>query len=456
MKFFIVKESFFALFSLNVFESKNKSLLFIKKGFFLFSFVFLFSFEPAFGFQCIEAEKEKECKKAVSEAEQACKGMDMASYAMVGQATQGAVSAVESGGSAKLAHEGNAAINSALSSAALKRCAECESAMNHCMDTACAEERCRKEGNDLAGECKPTTEASVKKSCRTCKDYDGGKQVQQERQQCAEAFDEKREECAELKTYRDQACLQGGLSGIQAATSLLAAQALGDCPEGAENCIKIDGEKGKEKVKIAVDPSMPGSAGFPEFSLANPWENKKADSSQEALLPPDDVQDGANQIAENADEKSKGNGGKEGSELADSSDGALGSLAGLGAGPGSSGTDSQAFNYGKRPSGFGSAGLIAGNTKDEEEWVEEEEEYPRSLSSSGGFGSSGSGGYVNDSSFNGGRSQRGAYGSKLAGNKKLALNKKTDTFGKGKAGETIFTQMSRFIKKVCYREMRCP
>ncbi|MDE0091735.1 MAG: hypothetical protein OXN83_00425, partial [Oligoflexia bacterium] len=296
MKFSIVKESFFALFSLNFFYSKNKSLLFIKKGFFIFNFVFLFPFESAFGFQCIEAEKEEECKKAVSKAEQACKGMDMASYAMVGQATQGAVSAVESGGSAKLAHEGNAAINSALSSAALKRCAECELAMNHCMEEACAEERCDDgDGNymnDSPDECKPTLRAEQERiNNPPHKTSDGGKQVQQERQQCAEAFDEKREECAELKTYRDQACLQAGLSGIQAATSLLAAQALGDCPEGAENCINLDREKDKEEVKIAVDPPMPGSAGFPEFSLANPWGSKKADSSQEALLPPDDVQD---------------------------------------------------------------------------------------------------------------------------------------------------------------------
>ncbi|MCZ0932711.1 MAG: hypothetical protein OXJ52_06140 [Oligoflexia bacterium] len=407
-------------------------------------------------FPCTDAEDEEICGDAVTEAEQACKGMDMASYAMVGQAVQGTTSDAK-GSSAKVAHEGTAAISGTLSAAALKRCMSCEKAMNHCIEEACHKRRCGTDKDTGGGDrlCAPTDSAVEEKDNPPS---DGGEQIRKERQKCRRVFKAKEKKCKELQTFRDQACLQAGLSGAQALKSLLAAKALGDCPEGAENCIEKPEEKGAGKEDIKPPP-MPGLAGAPEFGLQNTWGDKTADpSGQETMLPPDD---GAGQVAGN--EESKEENGKEsgkGKSGEDSQSGSLGSLAGLGRGLGGS-TDSQAFDYGKRPSGLGrgsGSGLMAGNASEEEYYEDDGEEYPRSIGSRGGFGGSGDGGYPRSSSPSNSRygGKRGFGSSALSGNRKLAGKAKKDTFGKGKAGgDTIFVRMSRFINKVCYGEMKC-
>ena len=389
----------------------------------------LFSFSSAASFPCTDAYNEDRCEEAVYNVEAECKGMDMASYAMVGQAVQGATSSAQSA-SARTAQYGSAAINTAVAGAAMKRCMACKKAMRVCEKEACSKDRCET--------CTPSNITNKQREINTCKSE----------------FQERWRECKSFKTYGDQACLQAGISGLQAATALMAARALGNCPEGAENCVpqeekEIDEMERQEKLQVGWSDSDSGYGSFGGLSGPEGYGDNNS-SPNEPLIPPDSEK----KIADK-DEEKEGSGGLEEEGVPDSSSDSLAGLVGSSA---SKGVKSQPFNYGKKTAGLGGSGLIAGNSGYEEEEYEDEEDYPRDLSSKGAFGGSGSGssGYAAAKSQSNGRRRYRDSGS-LVGNKKLAMNnKKKDTFGKGKSGDTIFSQMSRFITKVCYREMRCP
>ena len=382
------------------------------------------------------------CESAAVEAEQASVGMDMTSYALVGQAVTGAVSAAK-GSSAKVAHQGNMAIQGTLSAVALKRCAACQTAIGAC-ETAC----------DSSTQCKGYTDPP-QASIPTLSD-------------CTTTLQAKHKECMALKTPCGQACLQGGLSGIQALTSLLAAKALGDCPEGADNCVKNPEKNSteKEEAKKPPAPNMMAGGQGPGMGMPNPWgDGKSSNEKTDPILPPED---GTQALAGNKDDKKKRGEGREnpvaGSDYSDGGEGP-GSLASLGplggSRKGASAPNSGAFNYGKKPGQSNGAGMFAGNRDDGgDEELDEEKRYPGSYSSSAGFGNS-QGGYGSPAGSAGrggygGRGGKGYGSSAFNGKRQLAMNnKRTDTFGKGKSDGSIFTQMSQFIHKVCHGEMQC-
>lgn len=350
------------------------------------------------------------CNEASTKAEQATVGMDMTSYLLVGQTVQSSASAVQ-GSSAKLAHQGNAAIQGTLSAAALKRCAACQTAIKTC-EKDCKASLC----TEIVKKSEPTCQTSL-----------------------TEGF----KKCGEQKRDCSLACLQGGLSGIQAMNSMLAARILGDCSAGDENCIK---NQNQETEDSALDVPTAG-AGGPGSSLGmvNPWGNQPPPSVTDPLIPPDNNFE-ENQTEENTD-------GRENDSPTDGKDfAALTSGTGLGSSGSSTGTGSQAFKYGKNAKSLGSEAL-SGN--EEEEYEEDEKNYPSNYSVKGNFGGK-RGGYARSSSdYNGGKVGNGS--ASLGGNRKLAMmDKKEDTFGKAKPIGSIFTQMSRFIQRVCHKEMKCP
>ena len=370
------------------------------------------------------------CQSAVSKAVQASVGMDMASYALVGQTVSTAVQTAQ-GASAKVAHQGNMAIQGTLSAVALKRCAECQTAIGECESDCNSAEKCAKQ-RDPVPPGDPGT-LPTKTNCET-------------------ELKAQLEKCLAQKTPCGQACLQGGISGLQAMTSLMAAKALGDCPEGAENCVEQPKkETEKEKFNPASPPMPGGIASAFDTTTGSPWgEGTNQAGNQEPLLPPDE---GSKQLA--GDDGKKESGGEIAREGEEDS---LGPLASLGGGIGASGTNSQAFDYGKKPSGSNGSGLLAGNTEEEGDGYGENEEeyYPTSRDSRGGFGSSGKAGYDRYSSS--GNGSRGGSGSSN-GNRKLAVgkgSKKADTFGKGAVGDSIFAQTSRLITNFCQTDRSCP
>ena len=362
------------------------------------------------------------CESASSEAVSASSGMDMMSYAMMGQAVTGAVSASK-GASASVAHKGNAAIQSTLSAVALKRCASCKSAISAC-ETACSPEKCPPASFD------ETCPGKMKAGLKTC--------IAQE-------------------TFCTQACLQGGLSGIQALTSIMSARALEDCPEGAENCGTKNEDPKKEETEEKLTVAMPSPTNN-SFSQNSPdWGSPgSGKGSTEPMLPPENKSkknEGKNQNENKKNTKTANQ------DKNNKSPGAgLSSLGGLG-GSGSSGSNSQPFSYGTSPSGSSGFGEFAGNDEEYGEESVDDKNYPNSYAGRGAFGSStGKIGYAGSATRSAGGAHGGGSGaSKLAKSRKLAMNNtKKDTFGKGKRDGSIFAQMSRFIKEVCDNEFQCP
>ena len=385
------------------------------------------SFSVLFCFQSSIVEgscdHEEKCDKTlVNNAEQVCEGMDMASYALVGQTVQNATDTVQSA-SARTAQIGSAAVSTALGVSAMKRCTACRKAISEC------EEKCNID----------------------CKECNLENPVDQTK--CEEHLAEKLEECRAFKTSGDQACLQAGISGIQALTSLMAARALGDCTPGDKSCDKEKDKDSKEDTDDIDSPIMPSQSEFQPFGRDNGWGDDGGGPGSDPVIPPEEGESG-NDTEENDKDS------KESTDEGYNEKGSLGSLASLGGGSKSGRVSSQPFNYGKKATGSGGSGFLAGDSEDEEEeYDEDEEDYPRNFAGKGGFAGSGSSGYgshKSGSGYNGGR-KRSSGSRSLAGNRKMAMNnQKKDTFGKGNSGDTIFAQMSRFITRVCHKEVRCP
>ena len=212
-------------------------------------------------------EITKECKKSVKRAEKETVGIDMASYAAMSQVTN-QVSAVK-GKSAKLAHQGNAGINSVLAANAAKRCTKCREAIRQCKSDCDSESQCEEiKIEDIPTNCKkakpeygcpqtsgtnvsePTFEP-CKTNCNTAFE------------ECERKLDDLREECISLSNPCEQACLQAGLSSLTALKSLAAAEQLGNC-EGDECKSLSNSEEGNE-LDIPNDldsPYTPSSSGL--------------------------------------------------------------------------------------------------------------------------------------------------------------------------------------------------
>ena len=362
-------------------------------------------------------DKIEACKDGVRLAKKASSGMDLASYALVGQAVQGTVSTVaEGGGSAKLSHQGNSAIQSTLSTVALKRCMACEEAI-----TAC-EEVCEADCIEV----NPPALDTPKATCET-------------------SLEEGLENCTAQQEDCSNACLQGGLSGIQALTSALAAKALADCPEGAENCTdQTTKNEGDKNLKVSAPPGT-GAGSSSNMGIHSPWDKTADNKAGEPVIPTEDIANGNNE--ENITEELFANDG--GSNFDTSS---LNGSARSNMGSRNSGLNSGAFNHGPNFKGLESS--LAGDIAEEEK-EEYVKNYPKSHSSAN-FGKVNQTGNSNSSSYNSGGRRK--LRSSNFESRKLAMmdNKKENTFGMGKSKGTIFKQMSRFIQEVCQREVKCP
>ena len=347
-------------------------------------------------------DEGESCISAVEAAEKACVGMDMMSYAMVGQAATTAVSAAK-GSSARTAHKGNALVQGTLSTVSLARCSKCGSAIKKC-EVQCAPGKENPPGS----------------------------------------YESERARCTTLTTAKSQSCLQGLLSGMNALSSLAQAKALADGVEPPPD---------KNDEDEITPPTLPGGAEA-NFGTSTPnWGNGgngNGGNGSAGLLPPEE---------ETGEAEGEGEGEGEGDNSKNQNEGyeeTPGSLAGLGAGgDSSSGSGSKAFDYNKKPSSSGS-GSLAGNESEEDDEEEGTGEYPnKAFSRNSGFSGGGKSDYSNNAaSFD----RRGSSGrGKLKGKRKIAMNnKKKNTFGKGRAGDSIFIRASRLIQKFCYNEGKCP
>ena len=171
------------------------------------------------------------CEEKLKRVEKETVGMDMASYALISQVANQATSAA---GSAKIAHQGSGAINTALAASTLKRCTKCKTAINKCKDDCDTENQCQtillsSETNIecLCSEesnfgCKPDDTDCIQKCGADCK-------------KCETSLEETLKGCEGFSSKCGDVCLQAGLSGVQAVTNMMAARQLGGCDEG-EDC----------------------------------------------------------------------------------------------------------------------------------------------------------------------------------------------------------------------------
>ena len=407
------------------------------------------------------ADPQQECSAMPGKARTATSGMDMASYALVGETVNSSVQTL-AGSSAKIAHQGNAAINSVLSAVALKRCTACKSAISECeskceFETACAEPKASLE----ACRNSPSVDCSIQET---------------DVEDCRTTAQENLEECQTQEEPCSQVCLQAGISGIQAATSLLAAKALGDCQPG-EDCDSKKEEKEKkekEKEKIAP-PDMSGGNQMPGFGF-NELSNKASQSLEKGKTPPplspqvpygeresSKIQMGKGQAGESS-ESTKNLLSEQQPVEADERESYAPSLIGGNTGKSSSkrslsglaGTPGAGFSYDTSPNSFGGRG--GGESGD---GLEGGQGYGSYTSYAGGSGAGGSdsfasGGGAGGGGYNRPSSSRGMYSSgsvgSLAQNLRGTIQKK-DVFARmdRKPENSIFLKMSKFIKKVCFK-----
>ena len=162
------------------------------------SFLFFSSF--LFGvFSGVVEGQSPTCANMPNIVEKAANGMDMKSFALVGQTVATATQTLGGNQSAKMAHQGNMAIQGALSAAALTKYTKCKSAIDEC------EETCNNELNSAVN------------------------------QRGVDAIKKHLAECQKHSSTCSEAGLQALLSAMQAATSYYASQPLGDDCEG-EDC----------------------------------------------------------------------------------------------------------------------------------------------------------------------------------------------------------------------------
>ena len=171
----------------------------------------------------------------LDKATNATTGMNMESHVLVGQAVTNStqVLAGDSAKSAKIAHQGKAAIDGTLSAVALKRYVECSSAITEC-ETIC--------------------QSAITK-CNNIINSDPGLLPDPAVAECKTNIPEYKStlsDCSGQQSICAQAGLQAGLSGLSALTSLFAAKQLSDC-EGDE----CDGTKTPPDKKITTPPPKP-------------------------------------------------------------------------------------------------------------------------------------------------------------------------------------------------------
>ena len=386
---------------------KKKFLLFVFAGIFLFygnvySNVYS-NVDAVDAYNREAAAALDKCETAATEAEQATMGMDPMAMMMIGQVS-GSVSSVAAakGTAAKKLYQLDGGVKGTLAAIGTGKYMKCKAAISTC-ETSCA----TAEGADP----NPAKKAALAR-------------------------------CTALKSTCSMNGLQAIVSGTQALTAFIGANALGG-----------DGEGGGDDDTKAPPPAPPPLPDVPKIQQPKPMQppGPPSNGSDELITPPpggDTEPDGPGKAGKQPETKWEPQNEGPGSGLPPTFAGPSSST-----GSGSSNT----AGAGITTSADGSQGLAPDISDevwgdDEENGEGEDEASKRRYASSGAFAGSGYGGQ--GAKFRG--SHFGGSGGKGGRGKKGSLKKKgqakksgRDIFGKSSQKDSIFKKMSRLIHSYC-------
>ncbi len=338
-------------------------------------------------------------------AEQAASGMNIENYAMVASVVSNTTQNI-SGASASTAHKANAAINSALSVAALNRWRKCTTAIAAC-EAACAAD----EGTDTSQD-NESFLARCRAQSATC----------------------------------SSAGLQGLLSAMQSAASLLAKKKLGGC-EGAD--CGANGGSAAPPTPEMPQASSPGSYSGQTFADS---ANK---NNSNTPIPPSSPRSSAKSLAGFSGKPSgQPSGGPAGSSNSDDAVAASLNSDGLSDSSNASltgGIPSKGFTKDRSSGESGNKLAGSGESGAEDSEDGDERNLRSARASAGSF--TGSGRYSYSAGGRGYNSKRGMASSKLALNSASGKKSHSDRDIFAEAGSnnsaSIFKRMSGFIQSFC-------
>ena len=358
-------------------------------------------------------------------------GLNMESYLLVGQAVVNSTETLagDTAKSAKIAHQGKAAIDSTLSAVALKRYIECSSAIGEC-ETIC--ESAITKCNEIIDTNTDSTSPEVVKCETEIPEYKSTLSA-----------------CRAQQSPCDQAGLQAGLSGISALTSLFAAKQLSDCK--GDECDDTNRNDDDDDNDNKNPPSPPPTPPILEAPMTDQYTGNSIHSldpndsnfGKSALLPPAPDKPKPQKPLNQQKESPRKN-----KPSSDDHKPPSGLLSGS-ASRGNSSTSSPAGPQGAASRGFDKKLNMFEGGDDEERG--NFKDFRGKYSPQGATGSfTGGTGY-------GSLSQRAnsGYGnsrqSRRTGKTKTALAKKgkRDIFNKGRGSHSIFEKMSRRIQSFC-------
>ena len=360
-----------------------------------------------------EAGAGMSCDDAALNAQEACAGFDMASYALMSSTISSSLSSAK-GSSVAKAHDANTAIQGTLGVISVSKCVKCGSAITSCKT------RCSSGGDPKCMD----SYGSIDPVCK-----------------------QNSSQCITLKTAQAATCAQAIASLGQAYISKKAADCLRDDCDG-----KKEDDPPKDTPKDTPKPLIP-----PPMGEGNPFTfsgvtgndgDPNLNGGGTLIKPPDDGGDGDGDDGDDDDDDDKKRPGPREPD----------SVSLLGGGSSNPSGTSGKYNYGKKPSSGGS-GMFAGN-EDEDGEDDEDSELTganRDFSKSGKFAElADQAGGSNYRGFRNSFNNNNPGSNSLAGNRGLATNTKKDTFGKAKSGKSIFIITSQMIQNFCYGENRCP
>lgn len=401
-----------------------------------------------------------DCHQAVSAAEEASVGMDMAGYMAVTQ-TVDSVNQTVNQDSAKNAYAGSALIKSTVAGVAFTRCKKCNDAIDHCKTT------CNNALNtavDKRGDCqrkledgKCGTETPTIKDCTTTT---ANKNLWSDE---VKILQEQYRACSAKASECKSACLQGALSGLQALGDNMVRNQMGDCngPDCSDDDTETDSSEGRQEPSGPSNPQVTGLGNPASFSPINTGSPHTSNSPNNKANPSGLT--GSNMTGDKTHTKNSTDRGK-GRPITVAERENLENLSG----PSSVGTssslggDSENSNSGSSPSGSGLDMMTGSNgaTRDNRvNWAKSDKK-PASARENAlnALGSASLAGYKSNTQD--GEDFHPVAGRSTASNKgkngdiKLALAGKA-SMGVGKTKENIFSQTSRLITKICYTQQRC-
>lgn len=414
-------------------QTRDQSFFFIKV--FCLFLILAFSAQTVFATEGEDGLKTldgiiEQCEKDVTFAGNETKGMDIASYAIMQQVTQQAVSVA--GESARTAHQGSAAINMVLTVNATKRCLKCKEAIEVCEESCGSENKCSTFLLENRETCKCGEGGALPEKCH------GGCEA------CREKLMTSHTKCKALSSDCENVCLQAGLSSMTALTNLESAKKLGNC-RGANcsNSLKESLEaSSQDPNQLKLPDGVSAVSSVPHFGHSEGSVAQNSPQFNTASLAGTKKQ--VEKDTKDADQKKTHYYGREGLATnikpAPSSSSPQGSIAGVSAGGSPSGL--KPFSSRGDKSHFANKG--------QEDY--EEEDYEEELFLAQTFNSA-AGGLAGSRSARGGDNRFGGSKRGFQGKKSKRDLSGKDT-GKEEAGgrsgrDTIFTRASRLIYNFC-------